>query len=431
MKPPAKFSPLGKHGPAFLLLTLAWCFWPSPAAAQHVCTGQPGEVMVGVGRGGPGVAGPPLCQWTTQSGQGQAPASPRPLPDYFMAVATHRDSSEIWATWGHGSNGAAERTALKGCERAMGTGCEIAAAWRNLAEIAVARDVAGTLWVKGAAKQGGNAKKLALAACREVSTGCQEAGTVTNGTNRGEYFPNAPTARRYFTMVAWPKEDLGPQWQDKVWLVSGIRGYQASERAVLERCKSESGGECEVGKWDAGGALIRIMDDQRRSSWLRTSSADIADQRAQATCAEGHTCLAVELYDAQTPRALTLDLSAVSQYPIRGFFSIAWPKADSTWNKLAIVTRRPARHAADAAAIALCEKDSGEACEPYLRKGDLGFDRFALILRDSDDNTRAHFGISPDDARARKDKSCAEYGATCPKGRLIDLSEPADMILNY
>ncbi|WOF42506.1 DUF4189 domain-containing protein [Sphingopyxis indica] len=431
MKMPSLSAVFGKSCPAILLLALGWCFWPEPAAAQHVCSGRPDEVMVGVGRGGPGVAGPPLCQWVAQSGQGQAPAPARPMPNFYMAVATHRDSSDIWATWGHGSNGAAERAALKGCERAMGTGCEIAAAWSNLAEIAVARDVAGTLWVEGAAKESGNAKRLALAACREVSTGCQEAGTVTNGTNRGEYFPTAPAARRYFAIVAWPKKDPGPQWQGKVWLVSGMRGYQASEQAVLQRCKAESGAECEVGKWDAGGALVRVMDDQRQSSWLRTSDASIADQRAKVTCAKGRTCLAVELYDAQTPRALTLDLSGDSQNPIRGFFSIAWPKAKSSWNKLAIVTGRKNRAEADAAAIALCEKDSREACEPYLDNGDRGFDRFALILQDSGGNIRAHFGISPDDAQGRKRQSCAEYGVTCPEGRLIDLADRADLVVSY
>jgi len=401
----------------------------TPAMAQHVCSGRPDEVMIGVGRGGPGVAGPPLCQWVAGPGPDQAPP-PMPMPEFFMAVATHRDSSEIWATWGHASDEAAKRTALDGCARAMGGECEIAAAWSNRAEIAIVRDVAGSLWVEGDAR-GGKAKRLALAACREVSTGCQDAGTVTNGTDRGEYFPSGPATRRTFAAVAWPKKDPGPPWQGKVWLVSGIQGYQATEQAVLQRCQTESGVACEVGKWDAGGALVRVLDDQRQGSWIRVSDASIVEERAKVTCAKGRTCLAVESYDAKTPRALTLDLSANSENPIRGFFSIAWPKAKSSWDKLAIVTGRPGRDDADAAAIALCEKDSGEACELYLDNGDRGFDRYAVVLRDSDRNVRVHFGVSPADAQERKKQSCAKYGVTCSEGRMTDLAEPASLLVGY
>lgn len=239
----------------------------------------------------------------------QQPAPPRWLPEFFMAVAIHRDSSEIWATWGHKSDGSAKRAALKGCAQAMGEGCEIAEAWSNLAEIAVVRDVAGNLWVKGADKESGRAKGLALAACREVSTGCQDAGTVTNGTNKGQYFPAAPLTRRRFAIVAWPKKDPGPEWRDKEWLVSGMQGYSASEQAVLRRCQADSGIDCEVGKWDAGGALVLVRDDLRQTSWLRITDSGIAKRRVDESCAEGRRCAAAAIYDASTPRNLTVDIA--------------------------------------------------------------------------------------------------------------------------
>lgn len=137
-------------------------------------------------------------------------------------------------------------------------------------------------------KADGQKKRLALAACREVSTGCQEAGTVTNGTNKGQYFPTAPATRRRFAIVAWPKKDPGPKWRNMVWLVSGMQGYHASEQAVLDRCQADSGIECEVGKWDANGALVLVRDDLSQ---------------------KGRRCAASAIYDAHTPRNLTIDIA--------------------------------------------------------------------------------------------------------------------------
>lgn len=413
---------------AALLLALGWCLWPTSATAQHVCSGRPDEVMIGVGRGGPGVAGPPLCRWASQSGQAPAQAS---MPDYFIAVAGHRDSSEIWAAWGHRSKRSAEGAALKGCERAMGEGCLVAASWSNLAEIAVARDVSGTLFVEGASKESGKARKLALAACRKVSTGCQDAGAVTNNPNRGEYFPPAPATRRNYALIAWPKKDLGPEWGSKVWLVSGMQGYQPAERAAIRRCQAESGVECEVGVWNAGGTLVRILDDQWQNNWLSVSDASIARERAQITCAKGRDCAAVELYDARTPRTLTIDLTKNADNPIRGFFSVAWPAAESSpWTKLAVVTGRRSREEADAAAVALCEKDSGEACESYLDHGDPGLAQFAIMLRDSDGHTRVHYGVTSAHAQRRKRESCEKSGVTCDRGRTVDLAVPAELTVD-
>lgn len=413
------------------LATAAGLTGATPAEAQHVCSGRPDEVMIGVGRGGPGVAGPPLCQWVSQPGQSQQAPVQRWMPDYYMAVAIHRDSSDIWATWGYGSNDAAEKAALKGCARAMGEGCEIAAGWSNAAEIAIARDVAGNLWAKGADAQSGDAKRLALTACREASTGCEAAGAVTNAPNRGQYFPPAPKSRRHFAVVAWPKQDPGPDWRDKVWLVSGIEGYHAAEQAVLQRCRTESGSACEVGKWDADGALVRSVNEARKSSWLRVSDPAFAKHRTEATCPENGLCVAVEVYDSRTPRALTIDVTKAADYPIRGFYSIAWPQGKSPWDKLAVVTGQPTREGADAAAVALCEKDSGGACEPYMDDGDLGYEQFVVVLKDSANNVRAHFGLTPAEAQQKKQASCAKYGVSCPEGRMIDLSVPARLVVDY
>lgn len=365
-----------------------------------------------------------------QQQQYQAPSS----PPIYMAVAIHPDSSEDWSTWGYPSTEAAEQAALGGCAQVMGDGCEIGASWSGRAQVAVVRDVGGNLWVEGADPQRNDAKRLALVKCLEESTGCEEVAVISNGANRGEHFAGRPPQRRTFAAIAWPTQDPGPKWHGFVWLVSGVQGYLAATNAVLQRCRTETGFECEIGNWDAGGALIRILDDeQRQNSWARVSDPHKAQARAQANCAKGRNCRAIEVYDSRTPRALTIDQFKGAKNPLRGFFSIAWPvnAAKSEWTKVAIARGQESAAKADTAAITLCEKESREKCIRYLDNSDLGVDQVAVVLQDSKYMTRVHFGISPAEAQRMKEKSCEKYAVICPEGRLIDLAEPTNITVDY
>lgn len=355
---------------------------------------------------------------------------PPPLPDIFMAVATHPDVTAIWATSGYPSNEGAKQAALDGCAKAMGEGCTIAATWSNDAEIAVVRDAAGYLFVEGAAARRGKAEAAALRECQKISTGCQSLKSFFNTESPRNDFSSSPIRRRPFTAVAWPKGDAGPKWRNTAWLVSGQQGYAAAERAALQRCRADSGVECMVGQTVGGGLMVRYVDDDEgKSYWLGAGGPDVVGKRVQtAGCGAKRQCRLVETFDAQTPRALTIDLTR-AETPSRGFFSMAWTSEVTPWKGLAVVTGRQSRAEAKAAAVALCEQESKARCEPFSDEDDRGIAQYVIVLRDSANNVRTHFGFSPASIIQRKEESCARSGVTCPKGQVIDLAKPASFTL--
>lgn len=91
-----------------LLIALAWCLWPVSTTAQHYpCNGPaPGERLVGMAPGGPGVAPTPLCARDDSSG---APAQPSAPTEHHAAIAWHVDAADVWVDGNYtGANNVAE-----------------------------------------------------------------------------------------------------------------------------------------------------------------------------------------------------------------------------------------------------------------------------------------------------------------------------------
>lgn len=407
-----------------------------PVHAQaHYCSGSgSGERVVGMSQGGSGVAAMPLCQGVDQSGaqqgQSQGYMPQMKLPDTYMTVVIHPDTSEFWATTGYGSDERARQDALQACTQTMGEGCQVAAAWTNFSQIAVIADAAGNLFVEGA-HTGGNAEKNARKTCEKFSSGCRTAAVVDNQVIPHQTFPSGPLQRRPFAAIARPKGTPPEKWDDTAWLSSGQIGFKAAEDAVLSQCRHDSGMECELRVSVGNGKIARVADDTGHILWLNVSNPDALAKQVRTNCPKGRECRVIDTFDAHTPRTATLEVSK-SDAPVRGFFSLARPAdtaAEKAWGRRALATGRDSRDAAQQAAVALCESESKTHCEAVPKGGDRGTDQFFVLARDAAGGAMIFFGMSDDDARSAKDKGCAKENLTCSKGVTVDLAKPATTIL--
>lgn len=418
------------------LLLLAWAA-AFPAHAQvHPCAGPgPGEVMVGEQPASNGVAAIPLCQYVDNGSYQQAAPPPPPvhLPDTYMAVILHPDTTALWITTGYPSDASAKQAAMDACTKAMGEGCSVGEAWSNLATVVVVEDVAGNLYGHGDTDPDA-ARQRTMLECQQYSTGCQVSRVIVNaGFGKADQFPTQIPARRLFASVARPKGTPPEKWDDAAWLASGQSGYKAAEDAALTQCEHDTGMACQIRVTVGNGFIVRALDDQSAISWLNASSRDMIQRTVIQGCPQGRQCRLVDSIDARTPRQAVIYVS-VSESPARGFFSLARPvddAAEKTWDKRALVTGKASVAEAQAAAVALCEEQSKSHCEAMPTKGDEGVDQFLLLLRDGAGAPLAFYGASAENARSRKNASCAKDHSTCPDGVFVDLATPVKTIVSF
>lgn len=433
--------PQGRRAPRIALalaglLGLGCLFAAGAAHAQaYYCNGAgPGEAVVGMSQGGNGIASMPLCQRVDNGNAQQAPQGymPQvPLPDTFMAVIIHPDTSRFWTTAGYGSNEAATQDALRACTQTMGEGCEVAAAWSNFSQIAVVEDAAGNLFVEGATSRSGKAEKNAHKTCEKYSTGCRTLAVVDNEVIPKQAFPAGPLPRRPFAAIARPKGTPPAKWDDTAWLSSGQSGFKATEDAVLSQCRHDTGMDCELRVSVGNGKIARIADDAGHLQWLNISNPDALAKQVRASCPKDHECRIIDTFDAHTTRTATFEISK-SDAPARGFFSLARPideAVEKTWSRRALATGRDSREAAQKAAVELCQAESKSPCEAVPKDGDRGTDQFFVLLRNGAGAARIFFGMSADDAQHAKEQSCAKENMNCPKGLTVDLAKPATTLL--
>lgn len=386
----------------------------------------PGEVQIGVMGGSGGVGATPLCASNGQEDYEDEPdrgkyRPPVRLPDIMMSAVRHADTPDVWVSTGFSSEALAEADALGACRALMGEGCQVRATWTNRSFIAVARDATGFPFVAGGANYESQAKQAALEECRKDSYDCKIERVFSNSPFPLRIHPKSPR-RAGFNVVVWPKGTPPQRWNNTVFLESG-RGWSATRNAALARCKTVTGMECTIGHSVVDGVTIRYTDTTNRHFWISASRTESVPARVDSVCEKNQICSAVELFDAATRRSLTIDLARASN-PVRGFFAIAWPSVASNWPKVAIVTARRTSAEADAAAIALCQRESGKPCELVLDDGDAGIEPFVGIYSDSKGNTRTHFGKSAADAERREQASCAASKVTCTQRMMLDLSRP-------
>jgi hypothetical protein len=421
--------------PLLALLGLGVLSAVGPVHAQaYYCNGAgPGETVVGMSQGGNGIASMPLCQRVDNGSPQQAPQGYMPqikLPDTYMAVIIHPDTSKFWSATGYGSNEAATKDALQACTEVMGEGCEVAAAWSNFSQIAVVEDAASNLYVEGE-RTGGRAEKNARKTCEKYSSGCHTLAVVDNSVIPKQAFPTGSPERRPFAAIARPKGTPPEKWDDTAWLTSGQAGFKAAEDAVLSQCRRDTGAECELRVSVGNGQIARVADDTGRVLWLNISNPAALAKQVRTNCPKDHDCRVIDTFDAHAQRTATLEVSR-SDAPARGFFSLARPAdqaAEKTWGRRALATGRASREAAQQAAVALCESESKTRCEAVPKGGDRGTDQFFVLTRDTAGEALIFFGMSADDAQGARDKGCTKDNLTCPRGVTVDLAKPVTTTL--
>ncbi|MEQ8309971.1 MAG: DUF4189 domain-containing protein [Sphingopyxis sp.] len=274
----ALFTRLWKSCPALLLLALGWCFWPAPATAQHVCSGRSDEVMVGVGRGGPGVAGPPLCRWVTQSDQ--APVS----GDDYSAIAWHPDANDVWASALHNSPGGAVLDAKSACTAVMGEGCE--STWQVNGYIVVSRTNYGdVMWLKHDKKSA--ARREMAKWCEEKNLRCTEIGMFKSSDRYRGYNPQAVTNLRRPEDIANIRRSYAAAYLDMRenstadgFIATGYASLDEAKAAALQACRNAEPGDDECEFVNSSGSRVMILySDVTGQTYLRTdfSLADAAE----------------------------------------------------------------------------------------------------------------------------------------------------------
>lgn len=243
------------------------------------------------------------------------PSQPRAGYGYgYVAVAWHSDAADVWSTWNRTSEEEATTVALAACRRTMGEGCTIAlSAWNSTVAVAKAPD--GSLSVGWGAKPDEAAAK-AMESCLQRLAGCtvKHSFTAKPWSVASDYIPrNAP--RLIFVMIAWPKTAPAPNWQNKVWIASGPGGYAQASAQLLDRCKKDSGVECEIplvasadSTAKGGGVVGSYYHPKLGSRWFASPSPDEAKAKVEHQCRkDGVTCESFITYDAFTRRLQTLD----------------------------------------------------------------------------------------------------------------------------
>jgi len=232
----------------------------------------------------------------------------------YVAVAWHGDAADVWATWNRSSEEEATMVALTACRRAMGEGCEIAlSAWNSTIAIAKAPD--GGLRVGWGAKPQ-EAEAQAIGKCSGYLDGCsiQHRFTGKPWSVADDYLPR-DVPRVTYAMFAWPKGRPAPIWLNKVWIATGQGGYERTSKLLLERCKMDTGGDCEIAQYAkaetgqrSGGVIASYFNPKRGTMWFASASPREAKVAMERHCRDdGTVCENLQVYDASTRRLQVLD----------------------------------------------------------------------------------------------------------------------------
>lgn len=281
-----------------LLVTLAWCLWPTQAQAQHYpCNGPgPGERLVTVIPGGPGVAPTPLC---ARDDGGGAPAQPAASSDSHAAIAWHVDAADVWVDGNYtGANNVAEQGALDACNKVMGGGCTSAGEWWN-SSIAIIRDRSGYFY-KGWAGEGGAERDRVRADCSAKQLlPCEVFATIRASTNRR--FPG-PAVRKYFAASAWVVGGTDDGYDSKLYVASGHRSADAATAAAIKACSDATSRPCESNALTSNGFIQAYRVNGGDSATVETS-AKRAKEAAKANCKKQNStaCELQALFDSRKP----------------------------------------------------------------------------------------------------------------------------------
>ncbi len=291
-----------------LAIALAWCLWPAEAAAQHYpCNGPgPGERLIGMAPGGPGVAPTPLCERVDSGG---APAQAPRSSNSYAAIAWHVDAADVWVDGNYvNANNVAEQGALDACNKVMGGGCTSAGEWWN-SSIAIIRDKAGYFY-KGWAGDGGAERDQVMADCSSKQLlPCEVFATIRASTNRR--FPGA-SVRKFFAASAWVVGGADDGYNAKLYVASGHRSADAATAAAIKACSDATSRPCESNTLTGNGFIQAYRLNGADDSATAENSAKRAKEAAQANCKKrkATACELQALFDSRKPGLFVHDFAA-------------------------------------------------------------------------------------------------------------------------
>ncbi|WP_428630431.1 DUF4189 domain-containing protein [Sphingopyxis sp.] len=243
------------------------------------------------------------------------PSAPR-APDYgYVVVVWHSDAADVWATWNRRTEQDATASAMSACRDVMGEGCTVAlSAWNST--VAVAQGSDGDLAVGWGVKTDEAAAK-AIESCRKKNPECaiKYSFTAKPYTVADDHYPGASVARMAWAVVAWPKSRPADKWLGKVWLASGQGDYMSSEKRLLERCKRDTGIDCQIsqaamgdGGTKKGAVVVAYFQPGVGTMWVASPSRRYAEDRIKADCASaGAACTNIRFFDPFTSRLGPVD----------------------------------------------------------------------------------------------------------------------------
>jgi hypothetical protein len=291
-----------------LAIALAWCLWPAAAQAQHYpCNGPgPGERLVTVIQGGPGVAPTPLCERVDSGG---APAAPSAPSEAHATLVWHVDAADVWVDGNYtGANNPSEANALAACAEVMGGGCESIGSWWN-SSMTIIRDKAGFFY-KGWAGEGGAERKRALADCSSKQLlPCEVFATIRGSTN--QRFPG-PGVRKLYVASAWVAGGASDGYNAKLYVASGYRSADDATNAAIKACSDATSRPCESNALSGNGFIQAYRMDGNNDSATNENTAKRAKEAAQANCKKqkAKSCDLQALFDSRKSGLFVHDFAA-------------------------------------------------------------------------------------------------------------------------
>lgn len=292
---------------SMLMIALAWCLWPTAAAAQaYACPGPgPGERMVGMTQGGNGVAPVPLCV-RDDSGGGPAPA---PVSsNSYAALAWHAEAADVWVDGNYtGPNNMSEDNALAACNAVMGSGCLATGTWSN-SSMAIIRDRNGYFY-KGWNGEGGAERKQVMADCSAKQLlPCEIFATIGSGTNRR--FPGA-RARKLFAASAWVTGGASDGYNSRLYVASGYRSADDATAAAIKACSDATSRPCESNALTGNGFIQAYRMNGSDDSATAETSSKRAKDAAQVNCKKlkSTACALQAQFDSRKPGLFVHDFA--------------------------------------------------------------------------------------------------------------------------
>lgn len=347
-----------------------------------------------------------------------------------IALAWHPDATDVWASWQHDEAKAAEASALARCSAAMGPGCSIASSGYN-SSIAVAQGPDGFLYVAWGEDKS-KAKKNVLTQCARPNCVIKHLFSVEaewlpvdrfmHHLPQDNYSPKKLETYRY-GMVGWPKTEVDAKWQGKVWLVTGGKNFDVSKKQLLDRCKKDTGVDCDIGQTTGNTHLIQFVNNSTGLiSWASDFSKADAEKQMKKACKQTKDkCSLLNTYDAKTPRDLVIDSPVMR---VRGYLAMAWPKKSQANEKLAISTGHEDLALAKSTALEECKKANKAECKLVDENLDDGTYVLLGLYMDEKKSLRWYFGFNEDAVKKMASSDCS----SCKLISLVDARKKKNIL---